>query len=66
LRLTGEPSIAAAMRYHARRPGRPLQTISHQIWFCAKLFQGYQRQVPQPGGLGAADAVLAPGPPPVP
>jgi hypothetical protein len=27
LRLTGEPSIAAALRHHARRPGRPLQTI---------------------------------------
>jgi predicted transposase YbfD/YdcC len=27
LRLTGQPSIAAAVRYHARRPGRPLQTI---------------------------------------
>jgi hypothetical protein len=27
LRLTGQPSIAAALRYHARRPGRPLQTI---------------------------------------
>jgi predicted transposase YbfD/YdcC len=27
LRLTGHPSIAAALRYHARQPGRPLQTI---------------------------------------
>ena len=27
LRLTGHASIAAALRYHARRPGRPLQTI---------------------------------------
>jgi hypothetical protein len=27
LRLTGETSIAAALRYQARRPGRPLQTI---------------------------------------
>jgi predicted transposase YbfD/YdcC len=27
LRLTGEASIAAALRYCARRPGRPLQTI---------------------------------------
>ena len=27
LRLTGQPSIAAALRYHARLPGRPLQTI---------------------------------------
>jgi len=27
LRLTGKSSIAAALRYHARRPGRPLQTI---------------------------------------
>jgi predicted transposase YbfD/YdcC len=27
LRLTGHVSIAAALRYHARRPGRPLQTI---------------------------------------
>ncbi len=27
LRLTGQPSIAAALRYHARRPGRPIQTI---------------------------------------
>jgi hypothetical protein len=27
LRLTGETSIAAALRFHARRPGRPLQTI---------------------------------------
>jgi len=27
LRLTEETSIAAALRYHARRPGRPLQTI---------------------------------------
>ena len=26
-RLTGQASIAAALRYHARRPGRPLQTI---------------------------------------
>ena len=27
LRLTGYPSIAAALRYHARQPARPLQTI---------------------------------------
>ncbi len=27
LRLTGYTSIAAALRYHARQPGRPLQTI---------------------------------------
>ena len=29
LRLTGHASIATALRYHARRPGRPLQTIMH-------------------------------------
>jgi predicted transposase YbfD/YdcC len=28
LRLSGHASIAAALRYHARRPGRPLQTIT--------------------------------------
>jgi predicted transposase YbfD/YdcC len=28
LRLTGHPSIATALRYHARQPGRPLQTIT--------------------------------------
>jgi predicted transposase YbfD/YdcC len=28
LRLTGHTSIAAALRYHARQPGRPLQTIA--------------------------------------
>jgi hypothetical protein len=27
LRLTGETGIAAALRHHARRAGRPLQTI---------------------------------------
>jgi hypothetical protein len=27
LRLTGHTCIAAALRYHARQPGRPLQTI---------------------------------------
>jgi hypothetical protein len=27
LRLVGHASIAAALRYHARRPGRPLQTL---------------------------------------
>ena len=27
LRLAGYTSIAAALRHHARRPGRPLQTI---------------------------------------
>jgi hypothetical protein len=27
LRLAGAASIAAALRYHARRPSRPLQTI---------------------------------------
>jgi len=27
LRLTGETSIAAALRHHARRLDRPLQTI---------------------------------------
>jgi predicted transposase YbfD/YdcC len=27
LRLTGHASIAAALRYHARQPGRPLRTI---------------------------------------
>ena len=27
LRLTGAASIAAALRYHARRPSRPLRTI---------------------------------------
>jgi hypothetical protein len=26
-RLAGHASIAAALRHHARRPGRPLQTI---------------------------------------
>jgi predicted transposase YbfD/YdcC len=29
LRLTGHASIAADLRYHARRPGRPIQTIMH-------------------------------------
>jgi len=28
LRLTGHTSIAAALRYHARQPSRPLQTIT--------------------------------------
>jgi hypothetical protein len=37
--------------------------ISHQIWFWAKPSE---REVPQAGVLGAADAVLAPGPAPVP
>ncbi len=27
LRLTGHANVAAALRYHARQPGRPLQTI---------------------------------------
>jgi hypothetical protein len=27
LRLTGHTSIASALRYHSRRPARPLQTI---------------------------------------
>jgi hypothetical protein len=27
LRLAGHASIAAALRYHARRPNRPLRTI---------------------------------------
>ena len=27
LRLAGHASIAAALRYHARRPGRPPQTL---------------------------------------
>ena len=27
LRLAGTTSIAAALRYHARRPARPLRTI---------------------------------------
>jgi hypothetical protein len=27
LRLAGAAGIAVALRYHARRPGRPLQTI---------------------------------------
>ena len=27
LRITSAANIAAALRYHARRPGRPLQTI---------------------------------------
>jgi len=27
LRLTGETSIAAALRHHARRPSRPLHTL---------------------------------------
>src|SRR5450755_3084574 len=29
LRLTGQANIAAALRHHARRPCRPLQTIMH-------------------------------------
>jgi len=29
LRLTGAASTAAALRYHARRPGRPLRTITN-------------------------------------
>ena len=28
LRIAGAASIAAALRYHARQPGRPLQTIT--------------------------------------
>jgi len=28
LRLAGHSSIAAALRYHARRPARPLRTIT--------------------------------------
>ena len=28
LRLAGHASIAAALRYHARQPGRPLRTIT--------------------------------------
>jgi predicted transposase YbfD/YdcC len=28
LRLTGHTNVAAALRYHARQPGRPLQTIT--------------------------------------
>jgi len=28
LRIAGAASIAAALRYHARRPSRPLQTIT--------------------------------------
>ncbi len=28
LRLAGATSIAAALRYHARRPARPLQTLT--------------------------------------
>jgi hypothetical protein len=28
LRLAGATSIAAALRYHARRPSRPLRTIT--------------------------------------
>jgi hypothetical protein len=27
LRLAGAANIAAALRYHARRPGRPLRTL---------------------------------------
>jgi hypothetical protein len=27
LRLTGHTCIVAGLRYHARQPGRPLQTI---------------------------------------
>jgi hypothetical protein len=27
LRLAGHANVAAALRYHARKPGRPLQTI---------------------------------------
>jgi hypothetical protein len=27
LRLSGATSITAALRYHARRPSRPIQTI---------------------------------------
>jgi hypothetical protein len=29
LRLAGHASIAAALRYHARRPDRPLRTITN-------------------------------------
>ncbi len=29
LRLTGHANIAAALRFYARRPSRPLQTIMH-------------------------------------
>jgi hypothetical protein len=30
LRLSGETSIAAALRHHTRRPGRPLQTTMNR------------------------------------
>lgn len=33
LRLAGEASIAATLRYHARRPSRPL----HMIMTCWRL-----------------------------
>jgi hypothetical protein len=31
LRLAGHASIAAALRYHARRPDRPLRTIMIKV-----------------------------------
>jgi predicted transposase YbfD/YdcC len=34
LRLTGHASIAAALRYHARQPSRPLQTIMQCLRLC--------------------------------
>jgi hypothetical protein len=39
LRLAGATSIAAALRYHARRPGRPLQTIMSANDFAGVLAQ---------------------------
>jgi hypothetical protein len=36
LRLTGHVSVAAVLRYHARRPGRPSQTIMQ----CEEDFAG--------------------------
>jgi hypothetical protein len=36
LRITGAASIAAALRYHARRPSRPLRTIMK----CQRLCRG--------------------------
>ena len=60
------PSAGRAGERDHLHPGQQLAGQGHDLAPDLVLREALERQVPQPGVLGAPDPVLAPGPPPVP
>ena len=64
--LSGFPAAGLAAQREHRRPGQQLAGQGDNLAPDLVLVVSVQRQVPQPGVLGVADPVLAPGPAAVP